>query len=131
MKRNIINPWTWQDPIGFVQANDLTGAERIVFCAGQTSVDSNGIPMHEDDMHGQIQLCLDNLEKVLQQANMTLANVIRLNYYTTDIDRFFSANDALAKRLRIAGCQPAATLLGIVRLAFPPLLVEIEATAMR
>jgi enamine deaminase RidA (YjgF/YER057c/UK114 family) len=28
-----------------------------------------------------------------------------------------------------AGCRPASTLLGVARLAFPELLVEIEATA--
>jgi len=130
MKRNIINPWKWQDPLGFVQANDLTRAERMLVCAGQTSVDAEGIPMHEGDMLAQIQLCLDNLETVLAQAGMNLSNVVRLNYYTTDVDRFFVANDALKERLDMAGCRPAATLLGVVRLAFPPLLVEIEATAV-
>lgn len=130
MQRNIINPWTWQDPIGFVQANEVSGAQRMMICAGQTAVDEDGNPMHENDMHGQIQLCLDNLETVLEQAGMTLANVVRLNYYTTDVDAFFAANDALKERLLKAGCRPAATLLGISRLAFPPLMVELEATAI-
>jgi enamine deaminase RidA (YjgF/YER057c/UK114 family) len=130
MNRNIINPWKWQDELGFVQANNITDAERMLVCAGQTSVDANGTPKHEGDMHAQIQLCLDNLEAVLKQADMTLANVVRLNYYTTDVERFFEASDALTRRLAAAGCRPAATLLGIVRLAFPPLLVEIEATAI-
>jgi enamine deaminase RidA (YjgF/YER057c/UK114 family) len=34
------------------------------------------------------------------------------------------------KRLGEAGCRPAATLLGVTRLAFPELLVEIDATAV-
>ena len=29
-----------------------------------------------------------------------------------------------------AGCRPASTLLGVARLAFPEMLVEIEATAL-
>lgn len=130
MQRDIINPWKWQDPIGFVQANNVTGAQRMLICAGQTSVDADGIPTHTGDMHAQIHLCLDNLETVLKQAGMTLSNVVRLNYYTTDVDRFFAANDALAQRLSAADCRPAATLIGVMRLAFPPLLVEIEATAV-
>jgi enamine deaminase RidA (YjgF/YER057c/UK114 family) len=56
--------------------------------------------------------------------------VVRLNYYTTDVDRFFEAHDALVGRLAEAGCQPSSTLLGVTRLAFPELLVEIEATAV-
>jgi enamine deaminase RidA (YjgF/YER057c/UK114 family) len=130
MERKIINPWKWQDPLGFVQANEVSNTRRTIFCAGQTSVDAEGKPMHEGNMHAQIQLVLDNLETVLGQAGMNLSHVVRLNFYTTDIDRFFAANDALVKRLAAADCRPAMTLLGVARLAFPPLLVEIEATAV-
>jgi enamine deaminase RidA (YjgF/YER057c/UK114 family) len=61
---------------------------------------------------------------------MTLANVVRLNYYTTDVDAFFAAAEQLGPRLAAAGCRPASTLLGVTRLAFPELLIEIEATAV-
>jgi hypothetical protein len=33
--------------------------------------------------------------------------------------------------LAAAGCQPASTLLGVARLAFPELMIEIEATAVK
>ena len=42
MEREIVNPWQWQDQYGFVQANALTGVERVVLCAGQTSSDADG-----------------------------------------------------------------------------------------
>jgi enamine deaminase RidA (YjgF/YER057c/UK114 family) len=61
---------------------------------------------------------------------MTLSNVVRLNYYTTDLDAFFGAAEQLGKRLADGGCRPASTLLNVVRLAFPELMVEIEATAV-
>jgi enamine deaminase RidA (YjgF/YER057c/UK114 family) len=61
---------------------------------------------------------------------MSLGNVVRLNFYTTDVDAFFGAYEEPAGRLAAAGCRPASTLLGVTRLAFPPLLVEIEATAV-
>ena|ERR671916_431416 len=38
--------------------------------------------------------------------------------------------DTLATRLAESSCQPASTLLGVTRLAFPELLIEIEATAV-
>ena len=53
-----------------------------------------------------------------------------LNFYTTDVDRFFEASGVAIGRLAEAGCRPASTLLGMTRLAFPELLVEIEATAV-
>lgn len=59
-----------------------------------------------------------------------MSNVVHLNYYTTDVDHFFEAYEAAAGRLAEAGCQPASTLLGVTHLAFPELLVEIEATAV-
>jgi enamine deaminase RidA (YjgF/YER057c/UK114 family) len=129
MERRIINPWRWQDQLGFVQANEVSGAGRVLLCAGQTSVDAEGRPMHPGDMRAQLALALDNLETVLREAGLTLANVMRLNYYTTNVDAFFGAYDSVMERLAGAGCRPASTLLGVARLAFPELLVEIEATA--
>jgi enamine deaminase RidA (YjgF/YER057c/UK114 family) len=129
MERRIINPWTWQDNLGFVQANELTGAQRVLLCAGQTAMDDDGKPAHIGDMAGQIGMALDNLETVLKQAGLDLSNVVRLNYYTVDVDAFFAASHVLMERLAAANCRPASTLLGISRLAFPELLVEIEATA--
>jgi enamine deaminase RidA (YjgF/YER057c/UK114 family) len=125
-----VNPWTWQDALGFVQANEVTGAQRTLYCAGQASVDADGAPVHAGDMRAQIAQALDNLETVLTQAGFTLADVVRLNIYTTDVDRFFEAYDVATTRLAEAGCRQASTLLGVTRLAFPELLVEIEATAV-
>jgi enamine deaminase RidA (YjgF/YER057c/UK114 family) len=131
VEREIINPWTWQDRFGFVQANDVTGAERTVHCAGQTSVDENGEPLHAGDMGAQVSQALDNLETVLRGAGLTLADVVRLNYYTTDVDRFLpEGGPVLGARFQQSGCRPASTLLGVTRLARPELLVEIEATAV-
>jgi enamine deaminase RidA (YjgF/YER057c/UK114 family) len=125
-----VNPWQWQDQFGFSQAVDVRGGERVVYCAGQTSVDADGAPMHAGDMAAQINQALTNLETVLGHAGLTLANVVRLNYYTRDVAAFLEAAPTFGARLHAAGCQPASTLLGVASLAFPDVLVEIEATAV-
>ena len=130
MSRQIINPWSWQEQAGFVQGHAVDDDGRTIYCAGQTSVDGDGNPVNEGDMAGQISQALDNVEAVLREGGASLADVVRLNYYTTDVDAFLAAQDVLVPRLREAGCRPSATLLGVSRLAFPPLLVEIEATAV-
>jgi enamine deaminase RidA (YjgF/YER057c/UK114 family) len=130
VERRIINPWTWQDDFGYVQANEVSDVRRVLVCAGQTSMDAEGRPVHPDDMRAQIGQTLDNLETVLKEAGFGLSDVVRLNYYTTDVDRFFAEYDAVAGRLAESGCRPANTTLGVTRLAFPELLVEIEATAV-
>jgi len=130
VERRIINPWTWQDQLGYAQANETSGAKRTIFLSGQTSVDDEGGPVHPDDMGAQIEQVMDNLETVLREAGATLSDVVRLNIYTTDVDGFFEAYGGMAGRLAEAGCRPASTLLGVTRLALPELLVEIEATAV-
>lgn len=130
MEKRIINPWKWQDALGFVQANEVSGPKRTLICSGQTSVDANGAPRHAGDMAAQIGQALDNLETVLKEAGFKLSDVVRLNYYTTDVDRFVQAAAVGGRRLAQAGCRPASTLLGVARLFHPNILVEIEATAM-
>jgi enamine deaminase RidA (YjgF/YER057c/UK114 family) len=131
MERRTVNPWTWQDKFGYVQANEASGVERVLLCAGQTSVDADGQPLHEGDMGAQLGQALDNLEAVLSEAGFELADVVRLNYYVTDVDAFVEAGEVYGARLAQAGCWPASTLLGVARLAIPSLLVEIEATAVK
>ena len=130
MERKIINPWKWQDQLGFVQANEVSGVQRLLICSGQAAMSAEGNPMYAGDMRAQITLALDNLETVLKEAGLGWGNVVRLNYYTTDVDLFFKEYDVATARLREAGCRPASTLLGITRLAFPELMIEIEATAV-
>jgi enamine deaminase RidA (YjgF/YER057c/UK114 family) len=130
LDQQIINPWSWQDRFGFVQANAVTGGERTIYCSGQTSMDTDGNPIHEGDMRAQLGQALDNLEALLRGSDSELSDVVRLNYYTTDVDGFLAALDVVVTRLNQAGCRPATTLLGVSRLALPPLLVEVEATAI-
>jgi enamine deaminase RidA (YjgF/YER057c/UK114 family) len=86
--------------------------------------------MHKNNMRAQLDQALTNLETVLSHAGLSLSNVVRLNYYVTDIAAFFEASPAFGERLAKGGCKPAATLLHITSLAFPDLMVEIEATAV-
>ena len=129
MNRTPVNPWEWSLSFGFNQAEIVEGHSKVLVCAGQTAVDASGAPQHAGDMGAQIALALSNLEEVLKAAGMTLASVVRLNMYTTDVDAFIQNAQAMA-RLGEAGVMPPGTLLGVSRLAFPELMIELEATAM-
>lgn len=132
MERQVINPWTWQDAFGFVQAVEVSGAQRTLTCSGQASQDADGSPIHADDMAAQTSRAMDNLGTVLEHAGFTLADVVRFKVFTTDVDRFLAEGvEEWGRRLAEAGCRPAATLLGITRLGYPELLIEFEATAAR
>jgi enamine deaminase RidA (YjgF/YER057c/UK114 family) len=125
-----INPWQWQDQFGFSQAIHVSNAKRVLYCAGQTSVDANGTPLHKGNLAAQMTQALDNLETVLAQSNLKLSHVVRLNYYTTDIAGFMQAGATFGPRLHAAGCKPSSTLLGVASLFHPDIIIEIEATAV-
>ena len=130
MQRTAVNPWQWSVEMGFNQGEVVTGETQTLYLAGQTAMSAEGQPQHAGDMAAQLALATDNFEAVLQQAGMTLANVVRLNIYTVDVDAFFEHFGILAGRLAAAGVAPPGTLLGVARLAFPELMVELEATAV-
>ena len=130
MELKAFNPWSWQDQFDFSQGIEVTGAERTLYCAGQVSCGPDGLLLHPGDMEAQFNRALDNLEAVLEQAGgLTLANVVRLNYCVTDVPAFLEAVPKVGVRLKAAGCKPASTLLGVVRLAQVGCMIEIEATA--
>ena len=131
MEQRKINPWKWQDQFAFSQGIEVTNASRVLYCAGQASVDGTGKPVHVGDMRKQLEQAFSNLEAVLQASGYGLANVVRLNYYTTDVDAFLAAGDVVGSRLGAAQSQPPGTLLGVAKLAFAGLMIEIEATAVR
>ncbi|WP_026314192.1 RidA family protein [Actinomadura flavalba] len=130
MERTAINPWPWSGNLGYSQGEVVSGAARTLYTAGQTAMSGDGEPQHAGDMAAQLALSLANLEAVLDAAGMSLANLVRLNVYTTDVDLLFQHYGVLASRLGAAGVAPATTMLGVTRLAIPVLMVELEGTAV-
>jgi enamine deaminase RidA (YjgF/YER057c/UK114 family) len=130
MQRTALNPWTWSQGFGFHQGEVVSGQTRTLYCAGQAAMSADGEPQHAGDMAAQLALSLDNLEAVLAAAAMSLSNLVRLTIYTTDVDLLLQHYGVLTARLGAAGAKPPCTLLGVTRLAMPPLLVELEGTAV-
>lgn len=132
MEKRVVNPTSWADSFGFVQANEIIGASRFLKCSGQVAVDADGTPLHEGDMRAQAASAWDNLESLLAEAGYDLGDVIHLTYYTTDVPAYIDAQHEIGvPRLHAAGCEPTCTLLGISRLGFSSAMIEIEATAVK
>jgi len=129
MERTDVNPWEWSKAFGFSQAVDVAGASHVLLCSGQTATGDDGSPPTTSDMGQQVEKALSNLTTVLGAAGMTMANVVKLTLYTTDVDELLAAYGSAAQFL--GENLPAMTLIGVTRLAFPELKVEIEATAAK
>lgn len=119
---SIIDIWTWQKEHAFVQGRIVNATGKLVFCAGQTSVDENGNPINPGDMAAQIKLSLDNLEAVLAKAGAKLKDVVRMTYYVRDMPAFLKFNPLLLDRYTNAGCNPATSLIGVASLFHPDIL---------
>jgi enamine deaminase RidA (YjgF/YER057c/UK114 family) len=130
MQRTAVNPWPWSVQLGFDQAQLVEGRRRELICSAQDAVDAEGAVRHPGDLIAQLNDSLDNLEEVLAGADMSLADVVRLNFYTTDLDGLLQNFSIVNERFAGTGVRYATTLLGVSRLAAPDLVVAIEATAM-
>ena len=90
-------------------------------------MDAEGNPQHPGDIAAQLELALDNLEAVLANADMAFANIVRLNFFTTDVDellkQFGSVNN------RFGDNRYATSVLGVAQLP-AQFLVMVEATAV-
>ena len=127
MDRTAVNPWSWSVKLGFDQAQLVEGHRRELICSGQDAVDANGNSQHPGDMAAQLGLALDNLEAVLADADMTLANVVRLNVYTTDVDEAIRHFPRINHRF--GNSRYATSVLGVAHLP-AQFLIMLEATAV-
>jgi len=120
-----VNHVDWSIPFGFDQARLVEAPTRWLVCSGQTSIGPDGAVQHPGDMAAQIADAMASLEALLAAADMTLADVVRVTAYVTDMDAFIAApRDARAETW-------ALTLIGVSRLAYPELMVELEAIAAK
>jgi enamine deaminase RidA (YjgF/YER057c/UK114 family) len=128
MAHTAINPHSWTVALGFDQAQVIEGHQRLLVCSGQDAVDADGKPQHPGDMAAQLELALDNLEAVVAAAGMTLADIVRLNVYTTDVDELISQHFPRINH-RFGNNRYATSIVGVAHLP-AQLLVMLEATAV-
>lgn len=119
------NPEGMTQPTGY---HHLVKAGDFMFIAGQVALDADGNVVGEGDMVAQVRQALENMKTVLASEGADFSNVVKINIFTTDIDRFRDAADVRREYFR--GNPPASTLVQIERLARPVFLVEIEAIAI-
>lgn len=130
MKKTSINPFNWHfaDDQGVL----VDAPRKFLFVSGQTAMSDDGKPQHPDDLTAQVELTLENVEKVLAAAGMSLSDVVQLNTRTTDVQKFQSeAAEVMAAIFARAQVSPPGVLSEVTALGLPELLVEIDAIAVK
>jgi 2-iminobutanoate/2-iminopropanoate deaminase len=123
-----INPWTWQDKLGYSQAWKVDAAQSIVFLAGQAPISPAGQLICENDFEAQTRQVFENLNTVLEQSGASFEAIVKLTVYLTDTTKL--RDYARVKAEYIRGAQPASTAIGVASLALPGMMIEIDATAV-
>jgi 2-iminobutanoate/2-iminopropanoate deaminase len=82
-----------------------------------------------EGVEDQVELAIENLDRVLGKAGGSLDTVIRTTVYLVDASDFKSMNKIYAARF--AAPYPARSTVVVAALALPELKFEIEAIAIR
>ena len=107
----------------------VTGRGRWVATAGQVALDETGQLVGPGDSLAQTRQVFANLNRALAAAGASFADVIKLNYYLTDIT-VLPAIRAVRDEYVDTARPPASTAVQVAALAMPDLMIEIEAWAI-
>jgi 2-iminobutanoate/2-iminopropanoate deaminase len=110
----------------------VSGPNTMIFLAGVGAEDENGTIgtiLYPGDVLGQCRYAFDKIKKTLARHRATVADIVKIVTYVTDIRSAPIYFKCLSEALGDAP-RPAHTFLNINQLAHPGMLVEIDVTAV-
>jgi len=126
-----LNPPSLPKPHGYTHIIKATGGTTI-YIAGQGAYDVNGRLVGPNDHYEQSRQAFRNLRAALEAAGASPKDVVKATFYVVRSSEAVLAdfarglNDALEGEHLIA----ASTFVGVERLAFDEMLIEIDAIAV-
>ena len=129
MLKEVIHTESAPKPLAdYSQAWKVTEA-KLIFLAGQVSVDMSGNPVGSGDIALQTRTVLENLKRVLEGAGASLQDVIKLNTYVTTNMAEYRERTQNIRREYFFKDFPASTTVEVKSLARPEFMVEMEVIA--
>src|SRR6267142_2819110 len=116
------------DPPGYSQAIKVTGAQTILFLAGQVPYEMDGTVKHRGDFRAQARTVFGAVKALVEAGGGTLANVVKITTYVTDVR--YRLDFRVVRDEVFGGAGPAATMM---QLASPPPhddIMDVEAPAV-
>lgn len=118
-------PSPYEEQLGFSR---LVTAGDFVLIGGTTSIDPTGVVLGTTGYEQAIAI-LHKVEHELGRVGSSLASVVQLRIYVTDISRAEEVGRAFTEVMGSA--RPLLTMVEVAGLIDPRMLVEIEAVAHR
>jgi 2-iminobutanoate/2-iminopropanoate deaminase len=123
-----LNPDTIHPPFAnYAHGIEVDPGARLVFCSGQLGIGRDGVV--PDDVEAQARLCFRAIVAILEEASMSLADLVRINAYVASADYlrgYMKVRDEF-----VSSPPPTSTLIVVQGFARPEFKVEIEAIAAR
>jgi enamine deaminase RidA (YjgF/YER057c/UK114 family) len=116
-------PSPWEGLYGYSR---VVRAGDAVFVGGTTSISERGVD--GGDAYSQAVIVLQRIAAELGRAGATLADVVSMRAYVTDIRAADQVGRAFGEAL--GDVRPVMTMIEVSRLIDERMLVEIEATAV-
>lgn len=121
---NVDPGWAWDDKIPLSQA---IKAGNVLYVSGQIALNPDGSLFGAGSMKAQSERVFENIETLLRLAGATFENVVKITAYLTDMSQYSQYNEVRGRFLKEH--RPASTTVQVAALAFPGLVVEVEAIA--
>lgn len=115
----------WEQVVGFSRA---VRVDRFVSVSGTTATDDDGNPVGIGDVAAQTDYTIRKIERALNEAGATLADVVRTRIYVVRADDW----EAIGRvhGTYFGDIRPANTLIEVSKIIGDEYLVEIEADAI-
>lgn len=123
-----ILPEGWPMPRGY--ANGMVASGRVLVTGGLVGWNAQGV--FADGFLPQLRQTLDNIRAVVEAGGGSVADIVRLTWYVTDIEAYRAALAEMGPVYRaVMGRHfPAMAVVQVVALVEPQAMIEIEATAV-
>ncbi len=115
----------WEAKVGYSRAIRVG---NTVWTAGTTASDAEGQVIGKGDAYAQMRYILDKIQDALAQAGATMADVVRVEIFVTDISRWQEIGRAHAEVF--GAIRPVNFMVEVARLVDPDHLVEVAVTAV-
>ncbi|HME77712.1 MAG TPA: RidA family protein [Mycobacterium sp.] len=114
----------------FADAVTVTGPAKTIYLAGMGAEDVNtGAILYQGNFLEQCRYAYAKIKKILAAQGATMADVVKITTYVTDMRYSQDYVKCFAEAMSGAAL-PAHTLVNISQLAWPGMMIEVDATAV-
>jgi len=132
LKNKKIQPNSFTPSIGSYSHGIVTPIStnvNMIFITGQIALDKNGDVYCPNDIEKQTEFVFKNIKLLLEEANSSMADVVKAQIFLTNINDFKKVSPIRNKFFK--NSKPVSTMIEVSKLVKDDCLIEIEVIAIQ